>query len=194
MFSNTPSAEARGVNRASFRALFIATLGMLPAGGAPSAQEPPCAGPSFARISSLEGTWLVNWTNRVSPGQFEHTTARSHIEVVIPQCALLERFTGTVQGHSFWATALLTATQPDTTHRVWLDSSHGEPLTFEGRWVADTLAFEWGRNLGDRQLRLRHLYFAITPDAFRTATYLSPSAAAGWQLVGEADYQREKIP
>jgi hypothetical protein len=181
------------LNRASCRALLVGAVALFPAAAA-SAQDPPCARPAFARLSALEGTWRVSWTNRVSPTQFEHTTARSQIAAVIPHCALLERFTATVQGSPFWATALLTAPAPDTAHRVWLDSSHGEPVLFEGRWLADTLAFEWARDLGDRRVRLRHLYFAIAPDFFRTVTYLSPSAAAGWQVVAEAAYRRERSP
>lgn len=133
----------------------------------------------------------MDWKNRVAPGRFELTAARSQIEVVIPRCVLLERFTATVQGDPFWAVVLLTAAGPDSTRRVWLDSGHGEPLLFEGGWAADTLRLEWVRDLVDRQLRLRHLYFAVTPDSFRTATYLSPSTAAGWQLVAEAVYRRE---
>jgi hypothetical protein len=136
----------------------------------------------------------VEWTNRVGPGQFERTTGRSLVETAIPHCTLLERFTATVRGHPFWATILLTVAASDTVRRVWIDSEHGEPLLFAGRWDGDTLRLEWARDLEDRQLRLLHLYFAITPDSFRTVTYLSPSASTAWELVAEATYHREHTP
>jgi hypothetical protein len=174
------------------RGLLILILALASASGTSAQDDPPCAGPGFERIQSFEGSWEVEWSNRIAPGQFERTTARSQIEPVIPGCALLERFTATVQGSPFWATVLLAATAPDSAQRVWLDSGHGEPLLFQGSWVADTLRFEWARDLGDRRMRLQHLTFAVTPDSFRTATYLSPSEADGWQPVAEAVYRRAR--
>jgi hypothetical protein len=86
------------------------------------------AAPAFERVAALEGLWEVAWKTRIAPGQFERATARSQIEMVIPRCVLLERFTATVGGRPFWATALLTVSASDIVRRVWVDSEHGEPL------------------------------------------------------------------
>jgi hypothetical protein len=170
--------------------LIVAICALVIARDGEAQGQPPCASPAFEKIRKLEGTWTVSWTNRVAPGQFEHPSATSRIQAGVPGCALVERFQSTVRGRSFWATALLSLSKTDSAHRVWLDSEHGEPLLFDGVWLGDTLRLEWHKNIGDRVMRLRHSYFAITPDSFHTATYLSPSAAAGWQLVAEAAYRR----
>jgi hypothetical protein len=161
---------------------------LLPA--AANGQNAPCARPAFERVAGMEGRWRVDWSTRVAQGRMERTVAAAEITAVIPQCALLERLIGRVENRPFWAAVLLTA--QDTARRVWIDSNHGEPVVFEGEWDADTLAFHWTRRIEDRELRLRHLYFAITSDSFRTATWLSPSPSQGWQLVGEASYRRER--
>lgn len=168
----------------------LSALVALFAGSLAWAQEaefsPPCAGPGFARLRSLEGSWRVRWTYRLEPGKYEHTIAHAQIEPVIPKCMLEERFTGTLQGEPFRALALF-----DTAQSVWVDSNHGQILLFRGGWVADTLAVEWSRDTAGPPLRLRRLLFAVAPDSFQTRNLLLRSSAEGWQVVQEAVYVLE---
>jgi len=158
---------------------------------APAAAQgtPPCVQTAFGRLEALEGVWEVEWDNRISPGHFEQTVAQAQIEMTIPYCVLLERFSGTVRGSPFWATGLLTVGSGGV-QRVWVDSEHGDPLVFHGQWTRDTLTFLWERDLGNRKIRLRHLYLEIGTHSFRTATYLASSVDAAWELVSEARYRR----
>src|SRR5262249_19746723 len=102
----------------------LSALVALFAGSLAWAQEaafsPACAGPGFARLRSLEGSWRVRWTYRLEPGKYEHTIAHAQIE---PVSMLEERFTGTLQGEPFWALAMF-----DTAQSVWVDSNHGQIL------------------------------------------------------------------
>lgn len=173
------------------RNIVLVALTVVLSAEAAAQRVPPCAQTGFEKITALQGTWDVEWSNRISPGHFEQTVAHSQIEATIPQCVLVERFSGTVRGRPFWATGLITVS-PGSIQRVWVDSEHGEPLLFHGQWAVDTLTFEWERNLGERKIRLRHLYIDVGNSSFHTLTYLATSVGAPWELVSEARYHRAK--
>ena len=105
--------------------LLAAASCLLPPAAA-NGQSPPCARPAFERVARMEGRWRVDWSTPAAQGRMRRTVAAAEITAVIPQCALLERFTGTVEDSPFRSAVVLTV--QDTVRRGWIDSNHGEPV------------------------------------------------------------------
>ena len=154
-------------------------------------QDPPaCPSLALARLASTRGTWTVQWLHRVAPEQYATSEARSSIEATSQGCGLLERFAGVRAGRAFEALTLIAPAGGDSLHRVWQDSEHGGLLLFTADARASPLRFEWSRDLGDRVLRVRTTYRALTAAGFTTETELSPDGGRTWQLVARQEYRR----
>lgn len=161
--------------------------------GRAASQAPPdaaCPSPALTRLVVTRGSWVVQWVDRVAPGQYATSEARSTIETTAGGCGLLERFEGTRSGGRFEALTLIGAAGADSLQRVWQDSAHGALLLFAAAARGDPLRFEWSQDLGERMLRLRTTYRALTAAGFTTETELSPDGGRTWQLVSRMDYRR----
>jgi hypothetical protein len=149
-----------------------------------------CPSPALARLAVARGAWIVRWLDRITPKEYATSEARSTIEATSGGCGLLERFVGMRAGRRFEALTLIAPAGGDSLHRVWQDAEHGAILLFTSAAGADPLRFEWRRDLGDRVLRLRTTYLALTAEGFTTETGLSPDGGDTWQLVSRQQYRR----
>ena len=141
-------------------------------------------------MAVTEGNWLVTWLDRVTPGQYATSQGRATVQPTAGGCGLLERFEGRRTGRRFSALSLIAAAGKDSLQRVWQDSEHGALLLFAADARAHPLRFEWSRDLGDRVLRLRLTYRALTSDSITTETELSPDGGKTWELVARLQYRR----
>ena len=156
-----------------------------------TAQNPPtCPSPALAPLAVTRGAWTVRWLDRVTPEEYATSEAQSTIEATAGGCGLLERFAGMRAGRRFEALTLIAPASGDSLHRVWQDSEHGAVLLFTAHVRSNPLRFEWSRNLGDRVLRLRTTYRALSTEAFTIETELSPDSGRTWQLVSRQEYRR----
>jgi hypothetical protein len=171
--------------------LFTLVLGAL---GLPSVADgqahQACPSAALAHLAITRGSWHVRWLDRIAPGRYATTEARSTIEAVSGGCGLLERFAGMRGGRRFEALTLIAPADGDSLQRVWQDSEHGAILLFAAAARADPLRFDWSRKLGDRVLRLRTTYLALTSAGFTMDTELSPDGGRTWQLVTRHEYRR----
>ena len=151
---------------------------------------PTCPAPVLEALASTRGEWLVTWRDRLSPGHYATTQARSTIELSALGCGVLERFEGTRNGRPFAALSLVGPAPGDSLQRIWQDSEHGTLLVFHAAGRSSPLRFEWHHDLGDRILRLRHTYQSLRPDSFTTETQLSTDDGRTWQVVSHLQYRR----
>lgn len=159
------------------------------------AQQPQsavtCARPEFQLFLPLVGHWKVKWKNRIAPGKYEDTTGTARLDRDPIGCLLVEHFFGTVNGRQFTALIMLNFGNSEGLQRISLDSEHGQFLQFTGVRNGDPVRFEWQRVNDTRRLVLRHEYREIKADSFNTGTYLSTDGGKTWDMVQQANYQRQ---
>lgn len=153
-------------------------------------EHPPCVSIEGTVLSDLEGLWDVNWSYRVSPGEFIESQAHSTFTAELAGCALIERFEGTLRGQPFSSITLFSWQTEERLERVRLDSEHGAHSYSVGSVRSDTLVFEAERDLGQRVLRTRHLFYNVTSSSFDVEFYMSRSLDSPWELVESAVYMR----
>ena len=154
-------------------------------------QMPPCRSVAGTRLADLEGTWIVDLSYRVAPGNFDASTADATLVRELAGCAVVERFDGQLQGRPYSAISMFSWKTADTLARVRVDSEHGSPTLSTGHVSGDTLVFETARDLGTRVLRTRHLYFDVRELSFDVEFFMSRSLDSHWELVQRSRYVRQ---
>lgn len=163
--------------------------------GFAGAQGPICPRPSLARLAGIVGRWRVAW--RWGYGvDSDSTVVRRAVATIswgAGRCVLIEQLTGVLRGRPLAVAVMVTAPTNDSLQRTYVDSEHGTALVMNAEARGDTLRFAWGRDLGTRQLLVRHEYFGFTPAGFETRTLTSPNSGTDWVVVQRASYRRAPL-
>ena len=69
--------------------------------------RPACPSPALDRLATIRGGWIVRWFDRLAPGKYATSMARSTIRPTAGGCGLLERFDGMRSGRRFEALILI---------------------------------------------------------------------------------------
>lgn len=154
---------------------------------------PPCHLISDSILAAFEGAWTVEWLYRTAPGEFAESTAESRFEQDAAGCVLAEHFEGTLHGRVYAALKHFAEKDEGIYDQTRVDSEHGTFTQAEGRLVGDTLVFRNSRDLGERILRTRHIFFEFTTASFQMKAYMSRDTNAPWELVERALYRRREV-
>lgn len=157
-----------------------------------SAQAPSCPRPVLARLSSLAGTWTVDWRYKLGDEMLVVDRATATIEIGTAGCSVRESLDGTLHGKHLSITKLIAAPTADSLQLAYVDSDHGGVLLFGGRVHGDTIRLEWSRDLGTRRLLVRHEFTALSRTTFSTKTVMSPNSGQDWIVVQRAEYRRNR--
>lgn len=165
---------------------------LLPTSTSPLAsQAPTCDTAEHDRAAFLVGDWIVDSEYRLGPGDWEHTSARSTISWKAGGCALVEEWSGEVQGSPLEQMSLLAYDhREETWDWVAVDSGHGNVMTAEGRFADDGRlvllhsVMRQGRLLVDR--------ITLAPaeaGGFDLLMESSPDAGGTWMAVWRMTYR-----
>ncbi|MBT8402010.1 MAG: hypothetical protein KJO98_16160 [Rhodothermia bacterium] len=154
--------------------------------------QPACRPVSASPLAQLEGFWKVDWSYRLSPGNFLETQGSASIKADLLGCALVEKFTSAIDTIPYESIVVYSAPDEARLDRVTVDSQHGGLMRHEGTMSGDTLSFTWQLDLGTRVIRTRHLYILLSDGLFIREHLLSPSNGAPWELRQRAVYARIK--
>ena len=152
-----------------------------------------CPRPALARLSSMAGRWTVSWRTRVGDSLVTATEGRATIAWAAGQCALTEELsarlpTGPSAQHRLFVIV------GDSLAMTYLDSEHGEPLSFVAvsGGSAGVVRLAWQRRMeSGRVLRVRYTWQpGADADHFETRTELSTDNGVTWRVVQEARYAR----
>jgi hypothetical protein len=174
-----------GVSRIGW---LLASLGL--ASAMTQAQPPHCPRPALAALTTLVGAWKVDWSYRGDSGLVPVEGATATIRSGAGGCALTLSLEGRARTGRKSVIVMFAAPTDDSLEQAYVDSDHGTVLMFAGRASRDTTRFVWSHDYGTH-LQIVHLdYFALSPTAFSTETWMSPNGGANWELVERARYRR----
>lgn len=159
-------------------------------------QNPPpaCYHTELDDWAFLEGEWQVRASTRLSAqGPWENTEARAEIKRELRGCLLVERYSGTRQGHPFQAHSLFAWNgNSKKLQQVFGDSEHGMLITYEGVRDGAEIRLETEVQLPDgRRLRLRRVYSKLTKDSFTWESQRSADDGKTWDTSERAAYRRK---
>jgi hypothetical protein len=164
----------------------------LSSAGAPAA-PPACAAEDTAFLASLAGEWDVESEFRAGDS-WESAPGRASISPDLGGCVLLERYEGTRFGRPYAFLAILGANGGDPAkpiQEVFVHSQHGILSLSSGRIEGGVLAVEDAPTVDGRVVRIRHVYFDVTPRDSRYESRRSTDGGRSWTVTGKARYRRK---
>jgi hypothetical protein len=107
---------------------------------------------------------------------------------------LEENYTGTLEGKNFYTKNLLAADRTSGKYQmVFMDSEHGNLVSYEGEIKGDSIIFDRFFIYPDQStVKLRWLYIRLSADEFTLESMRMPPAAVNWDITTKHRYKRIK--
>lgn len=154
---------------------------------------PPCEQPAFAHLRPLAGTWTVQARTRLSRDakDWEESAGQARIELLMRDCALLERYESTRRGRPYEGLRLFAVkAEGQRVQMVITDSEHGPLFLYEGEAAAGELNFYTSVTTPAGPVRLRLRYSEIGPDRFVAESQRSVDEGKTWDTTSRSEYRR----
>ena len=177
---------------ARIRLFGIILLTVLSCSTVVNAQPPDCPRAPMKDLTRLAGEWTVTFDYRLDGELIRADTAHALIELAADGCALIEKVQVSLRGQPLAIAKILVAPTSETLQQAYVDSFHGGLSVSQGHVLNDTVRFERSRDWGTHIQLVRHEYFDIEANAFKTESQMSPDNGENWILVQHAFYLRRQ--
>ena len=149
-----------------------------------------CENSAYAHLKKIIGTWNVNTTDRISPGNYETNEGTSKVSDLIIGCGIKESFRGTYKNKEYAREIMIAGKDSIGIQMSILDSEHNSFSILDGEIKDDKIEVYWFRNKEVKRLQSKYVLKVESDEKFEFSSFLSTDHGENWALTHKRIYTR----